>query len=53
MENNYGSKKILIYKWKKTYKAGDTILIETDSKKYLDKARKEYALRRKNKKTKK
>ncbi len=48
--NGYGSYRVKLHKWEKKYKAGDTITIETDSKKYLQQAKKEYA--RKRKKTK-
>ncbi len=45
--NGYGSYKIKLYKWEKKYKAGDIIAIETDSKEYLQQAKKEYARKRK------
>lgn len=49
---NYGSYKVKLYKWRKKYKAGDIIVIETDSSEYLQQAKKEYAINRKHKKTK-
>jgi ribonuclease HI len=45
--------RVMLYHYDKKYKAGDRITIETDSKKYLDQAKKDYASRRKNKKIKK
>jgi hypothetical protein len=47
------SMRVMLYHYDKKYKAGDRITIETDSKKYLDQAKKDYASRRKNKKIKK
>ena len=52
MKNGCHSRRVILYKYHKKYKAGDTIVIETDSKEYLQQAKKEYALKRKTKKTK-
>lgn len=43
----HGSYKVKLYRWKKKYKAGDIIGIETDSREYLQQAKKEYARKRK------
>lgn len=53
VKNGCSSHKVTLYRYERTYKAGDTIVIETDSKKFLDKAKKEYAKHRKTKKAKK
>ena len=53
IENGCYSQKVTLYRYERTYKAGDTIVIETDSKEFLDKAKKEYAKYRKTKKVKK
>ena len=53
MRGNYTKQRVTLYKFERTYKAGDTIVIETDSKEYLNQAKKEYAINRKHKKIKK
>lgn len=52
MKGKCYSKRIKIHKYRRKYKKGDTIVIETDSEEFLKKARKEYARSRKKTKNK-